>query len=98
MKELTLFTPPPRQPEDLTEIQAEALNHVRAACHDGIRPYELGKAMGSGEMYARSNGAALLKALKKKRWVEQRRMGGQMVFVAVDAPSGDDIGQFPEGF
>lgn len=97
-KELTLFDAGPAQPKELTDLQHQALEHVRQAGHDGIRPAELGAAMGSGPMYARSNGTQLLHALKKKGWVEQRRMGGQMVFVAIDAPTGDDFGEFPKGF
>jgi len=92
VKELTLFTPPPAQPRALTEHQQEALEHVRQAGQEGIRAQELGEAIGAAPLHRTSAGTGLLKALKKKGWVTQRKGA---VYVAIDAPTGDDFGHIP---
>lgn len=92
MKELTLFTPPPQTPDPLTNRQAEALDHLKTAGPDGLTSDQLGELIGAPPLHRRSTGHNLLRALKKKRHATERRGG---VFVAVDAPTGDDFGEIP---
>jgi len=92
VKELTLFTPPAQLPEPLTERQTEALDHLKTAGREGLTSDQLGELIGAPPLHRRSTGHNLLRTLKKKRHATERRGG---VFVAVDAPAGDDFGEIP---
>lgn len=83
--------PPPTV--TLTDRQQRALAYVRAAGHDGIRPYDLGLHMLHDKppryqtTYAKAAGLDLLRALKRKQLVRLRRSGTSRggIWVAVDA-------------
>lgn len=75
-----LFDPGPAV--RLTGRQQAALACVKAAGLDGVTAYDVGKALGAPDAFARSTGRDLLKALKRAGHVRQRRGG---VWQAVDA-------------
>lgn len=71
MTQLALIAPEPR----LTDRQADALQHLKAAGADGLTGTQLGTLMGVGPTYAKANGLAWLRALKRKGLCEQKRGG-----------------------
>lgn len=75
--------PIPEPPRPLTNLQAEALQHLQAAGRDGLSPLALGKLMGSAPLYQHSSGIGLLKALKKKGHARLTRGG---IYVALELP------------
>ena len=86
-REETLFSVPAGPPK-LTERQELALKIVQE--HELITPVELGLRMGPSMAYATSNGVGLLKALRKKGLVRQRRIDGRMVWEPAGAAKKPD--------
>lgn len=82
------------QPPKLTGRQADALQHLKAAGPEGITGSELGRALGVSEQWAKSNGLQVLKALKAKGLVEQKRGG---IWRAIGATTPADDGVMPRG-
>lgn len=81
----------PAEPRPLTERQVRALEHVQSAGADGLSGVDLGRVMGASEMFAKSTGLGLLRALKKKGYVRQMRGG---LWRAVDLHDQPSDGRF----
>lgn len=85
-------------PRPLTDRQATALQHLKDAGREGLSGAELGKLMGSGPRYAKSDGLGLLRALKAKGHALQGARGMWRAVDLADETSGASFGEFPEGY
>jgi hypothetical protein len=86
-QQLPLIEAPPK----LTERQARALAFIQACGTDGATATETGRHLGATEMWAKSSGLEVSRALKKKGLVRQRKGG---IWVATNPTS--DTGNIPE--